>query len=134
MAKLAPTFLPLLVLLVFAIGQMNLPMVKGQCSEGLGLCGTDCNERCNKKHNGGGQGSCDNQIHPPLPVSKKIGDGGNAGCRVEGQRIYREVSRQRGDENRVTDAGNGDGKRRSVTMASREEGVETEVERAEGRV
>ncbi|KAL5734019.1 hypothetical protein ACOSP7_031880 [Xanthoceras sorbifolium] len=66
MAKLVPTFLPLLVLLVFAIEQMNLPMVKGQCSEGLGLCGTDCNERCNKKHNGGGQGSCDNQIHPPL--------------------------------------------------------------------
>ncbi|KAL5799376.1 hypothetical protein ACOSQ4_032260 [Xanthoceras sorbifolium] len=116
---------------------MNLPMVKGQCSEGLiGFCnkiGTDSNLFLKKEGNrhanylSKADSSC-------KPVSKKIGDGGNAGCRVEGQRIYREVSRQRGDENRVTDAGNGDGKRRSVTMASREEGVETEVERAEGRV
>ncbi|XP_061991983.1 defensin-like protein 182 [Rosa rugosa] len=42
--------------------------VKGDiCSEGLGECGNDCDERCRSKHLGQNpQGSCETEILPPL--------------------------------------------------------------------
>ncbi|KAL5861310.1 hypothetical protein ACOSQ4_002606 [Xanthoceras sorbifolium] len=66
------------------------------------------------------------QLTNDILGGKKIGNGGSAECRVEGQWIYREVSRQReGDVNRVTNAGDSDSERRSVTTTMREEeGVE----------
>lgn len=37
------------------------------CMDALGLCGTDCPERCNYKHPGG-QGTCDVQSGYPICI------------------------------------------------------------------
>ncbi|KAI8019448.1 Defensin-like protein 183 [Camellia lanceoleosa] len=47
---------------------MMVPVAKSEtriCTDGLGLCGKDCNQRCVAKHPGG-QGTCDPTIKPEL--------------------------------------------------------------------
>ncbi|GMH31331.1 hypothetical protein Nepgr_033174 [Nepenthes gracilis] len=54
------------MLLVLAIGITLTITVKGEiCQDGLGLCGEDCQQRCQQKH-AGGQGSCDYPLSLPL--------------------------------------------------------------------
>ncbi|XP_058198485.1 defensin-like protein 183 [Rhododendron vialii] len=68
MAKLSPTICFLLVVLLHASDTLKIKSVAGgTCLEGLGLCGSDCDQRCKSRHPpGSSSGSCDFTLNPPL--------------------------------------------------------------------
>lgn len=75
----------------FAVISAGVFSVAGPCSESLGVCGTDCDKRCQQKN---GQGSCDYTLNPPLctcyypcgtpsPPQPKFCDGGAGVCNLD---------------------------------------------------